>query len=79
MKFFEASVETIIIRYYVMMAVVIIPFVIGIPILAVVALPIFLSALMGISFKRTRNKSVSSERTDKWPSREIPVIKSAAA
>jgi len=34
-----------------MMAIVIISFIIGYPILAILSLPVFLSALMGVSFK----------------------------
>jgi len=62
MKFFEASIETIIIRYYVMMSAVIIPFVIGVPTLALIAVPIFLSALMGISFNWKIAKTSKKER-----------------
>jgi len=51
MKMFDASVESIIWRFYLLMAVVIVPFTIGVPILALLALPVFLSALLGVSFK----------------------------
>lgn len=51
MKFFELEIDKIIIRYYLMMAAVIVPFLIGVPLLAILALPIFLSALMGIKFE----------------------------
>jgi len=48
-----------------MMAVVIVPFVIGYPILAIFSLPIFLSALMGVSFKSTtqQHKVQSKQRS----------------
>ena len=37
------------------MAIVIGSFFIGYPILSILSLPVFLSAMMGISFKRTKN------------------------
>lgn len=51
MTYFTASFETIILRLYLLMAVVIIPFLIGAPILSLIALPIFLSCMLGISIK----------------------------
>ena len=51
MKAFEASFETVILRFSLMMAVVIISFIAGLPFLALIAVPIFLSALMGIKFE----------------------------
>ncbi len=60
MKFFEASIETIVIRYYIMMAAVIIPFVVGYPAFALLAVPIFLSALMGISFNWSISKAINA-------------------
>lgn len=72
MKFFEASIETIVIRFYMMMAAVIIPFMIGIPVLAIIALPIFLSALMGVKFDwRTSKKETHSSKISLKTNREI--------
>lgn len=68
MKPFEVSFEHVIIRFYLMMAAVIIPFFIGIPFLAILALPIFISAFMGVSFmgkKSERNLVVSSKNEKK--------------
>lgn len=64
MRLFEASIETIILRYYLLMAVTIIPVVIGIPMLAILALPVFLSALMGVSFTNNgaEAKIITKER-----------------
>jgi hypothetical protein len=53
MKFMQLNFTTLIIRFYLLMAVVIVAFFAGIPWLAILSLPIFFSALMGISFKRT--------------------------
>lgn len=50
MKMFNASFETVIWRYYLMMVMVFVPFLVGMPILAVLAVPVFLSALLGVSF-----------------------------
>lgn len=66
MKFFNAKFETVIWRFYLLMIVVILPFFLGIPVLSILALPIFLSALMGVSFRNekrntTRNLVQSKE------------------
>jgi hypothetical protein len=53
MKFLNISLTTLMLRYYLMMAVVIVAFFAGIPWLAFLALPIFLSALLGIEFKHS--------------------------
>lgn len=53
MKFtyFNLTIDQLLIRFYLMMLSVIIPVFIGVPILAVLALPIFLSAMMGLQLK----------------------------
>ncbi len=63
MRFFSASFDTILWRFYLMMVVVIAPFVLGVPFLAILALPIFLSTMLGVSFKKPstgkmKNKAV---------------------
>lgn len=63
MKAFEAKVETIIWRYYLLMAVVIIPFFLGIPLLSLFALPLFLIAILGISFKKEKTSISKSVPT----------------
>ena len=50
MKFFQLNFAALIIRFYLLMAVVIGAFFSGYPVLAFSALPIFLSAMMGIKF-----------------------------
>lgn len=49
MRVFEANVKTIIFRFYLMMAVVLTAFFSGQFWLAIIALPLFLSALLGVS------------------------------
>jgi len=51
MRPFEARFDTIVWRYYLMMLIVIVPFVLGMPLLSLFALPMFLIAILGISFK----------------------------
>ena len=53
MKFLSLDLSTLLIRFYLMMLVIIVPFFIGIPWLAFLALPIFFSALMGVKFNRS--------------------------
>lgn len=54
MTFFTASLETVALRFFLMMAVIIGSFFGGVPYLAVLALPIFLSALAAVSFGKTK-------------------------
>ena len=51
MTFYTASFETVVLRFSLMMAVIIAPFFIGIPELAIIALPIFLAAMTAVSFE----------------------------
>jgi len=59
MTLFTASFETVFIRFVLMMATVIGSFTLGVPILAILALPIFLSALTAVSFKKETTKKQS--------------------
>ena len=54
MKYYNASFSTIFIRFNLAVATVVISFVIGVPFLALLALPIVLSAVLGISFELPR-------------------------
>lgn len=53
MKFFNINFATVMVRFFLMMAVVIGGLFAGQGWLAVLALPIFLSVMLGISFERT--------------------------
>ncbi|RMF28312.1 MAG: hypothetical protein D6765_06165 [Bacteroidetes bacterium] len=61
MQFFEINVAQMVIRFYLMMAVILISFYLGLYWLALLGLPIFLSALLGVNWKSTRGKSSSRE------------------
>ncbi len=50
MKLFDTSFHIVLYRYYLQMVVVVVSFLIGLPWLAFLALPIFLSAFMDINF-----------------------------
>ncbi len=52
MKITSASFTTVILRFYLMMAIVISTFILGYPVLAIIAVPVFLSGLAGVSFKK---------------------------
>ena len=59
---YNLSVSGVILRFYIMMACVIIPIFIGYPVLAFLSIPVFLSIMFGISFKRSKeNKTVKQE------------------
>lgn len=49
MKILNASFTTVVMRYYLMMSIVIVAFFIGQPLLAYLALPVFLMAILGVS------------------------------
>lgn len=58
MTFFTASIGTIIIRFYLMMAVVIASIFAGLPFLTLLAIPVFLSAMAGITFFPKKDEAV---------------------
>lgn len=73
MKYFNLTIENAIWRFYLMMAVVIVPFFLGVPIFALLALPIFLSVMLGITFNTKVERRVESfkphvytEAKNKW-------------
>lgn len=66
MKLFEANFDTILWRFYLLMTVVIGSFLVGVPLLALLALPIFLTAMLGISFdfkKKNRVLELNQQTT----------------
>ena len=54
MKSFEVNFGTLMLRFYLMMAIIIISFSIGLPWLAFLAFPVFMSCLMGVKFEWKR-------------------------
>lgn len=73
MKFFKLSFDTAIWRFYLMMVVAIVPFFIGVPYFAVLAAPVFLSIMLGISFEKP------TVRTEDASSQSFPQLVSKAA
>ncbi|MEL7247670.1 MAG: hypothetical protein AAFO03_04605 [Bacteroidota bacterium] len=59
MEFFSINIATVIIRFFLMMAVIIIGVFSGQWWLTVLGLPIFLSVMLGISFKRKQAQAVA--------------------
>jgi len=59
MTYFTASFETITLRFFLMMAIIIGSFFSGFPILGILALPVFLSALTGVSFTTKKAHKVA--------------------
>ena len=72
MKFFEASIGTIVTRFFLLMAIVIVAGFIGQWWLAILALPILLSAMTGVSFKSSKKDTAKRSSID-------PMSKSEAA
>ena len=69
MTFFTASFETVVLRFALMMATIIGAFVGGVPILAILALPIFLSAMTGFSFNTPKQEKVAQMKATKYNSK----------
>lgn len=69
METFKASFTTIILRYYLLMIVVIAPFYLGVPVLALIGLPIFLLAITGTTIRKTTKKKESDEVRGKAPNK----------
>jgi len=67
MEFFNISVSTIVIRFFIMMAVIIAGVFTGQYWLVVLGLPIFLSGMLGIGFK-TKEKEVKDAKRSNMPS-----------
>ncbi|MEO5906379.1 MAG: hypothetical protein ABIQ11_06620 [Saprospiraceae bacterium] len=65
MKLFSLDFTTLILRFYLLMAIVIGSFFTGYPILAFLTLPIFLSAMMGVKFIIPRYSWRTNTRKDK--------------
>ena len=57
MTFFTAPFDTVVLRFGLMMVTVIAPFILGIPIIAIIALPIFLSAVTAVTFFPPKTKT----------------------
>lgn len=57
MKYFDLSIGTLVLRFYLMMAVIIIAGFVGSWWLSILALPIFLSCVLGLNFKKTKPTS----------------------
>jgi len=74
MKLFSLNFSTLVLRFYLLMAIVIGAFFIGYPILAILALPVFLMSMMAVKFtlprlsftkKSAANTNVTRERHKK--------------
>ena len=61
MKIMKLHLSTLVIRFYIMMAIIVVALFIGYPLLGLLALPVFFSALMGIQFKIPRISARSSD------------------
>lgn len=48
MKAFDIPIDKLILRYYLLMVVVIVPFFIGIPLLALLAVPVMIISILGV-------------------------------
>lgn len=79
MVLFNASIETIFWRFHLLILVVVLPWVFGLPLLSLLAVPVFLSALLGVSFKNWKpNTNTFEERIETSSYQYKNVSKSAA-
>jgi hypothetical protein len=79
MKFLDLNITTLMLRFYLLMAIVIAAGFSGYWSLALLALPVFFSALMGISFTRTKterkNATVKAPGLHKQMNKEFEISK----
>ena len=65
MKMYKANIGELVVRFYLMMAVVIAAVFMGVSWLAILALPILMSAMVGISFKGKKKDTTTKTYTEK--------------
>lgn len=70
MRFFALSVDKVILRFFLMMACVIGGLFVGQPLIAILALPLFLSAVLGVSFLPAPQQAASSAQVIELPKSE---------
>lgn len=62
MTYFTASIQTIVLRFFLMMAIIIVAIFAGVPYLAILSLPVFISAMVGLSFQLPKATESASTR-----------------
>jgi len=77
LDYFSLPFDRLLLRYYLMMAVTIIPFLIGIPVLALLAVPVFLTCITAVKI-RFRTASEMNEINNTSESKEINMHAHAA-
>lgn len=60
MRFFDINLITVMVRFYLMMAAVIVGLFTGLNWLAFLALPIFLSIMLGVTFRKESKRKTSN-------------------
>lgn len=76
MTFFTASFEIVLIRYFIMMAVIVASFSFGYPVISILGFFIFLTAITAVSFK-TKDKQTKQQKLTK-ETKELRRINTAA-
>jgi len=66
MTFFSASFQTVLLRYFLMMAVIVAAFAIGYPILAVISFPLFIAAFNPKILKPIRKYLAKTQKRSTW-------------
>jgi 1,4-dihydroxy-2-naphthoate octaprenyltransferase len=74
MKAFQLKISTLLLRFYLMMAIVVIAGFTGQWWLAVLSLPVFISAILGIQFGKNDKKEVPIKRLPAIPRLEKKAI-----
>ena len=64
MKYFNLSIDTLIMRFYLLMVVVIVSIFAGVPELSFLAVPIFLSGILGITIEKKNKQKVQIINND---------------
>lgn len=76
MKYFDASFDLILIRFYLMMAIIIGAFMADLPLLAFLAFPVLLSAILGVripAFKFSAKRALGLSQLTKSETRTMEV------
>jgi hypothetical protein len=69
MKAFETSIENVVYRFGLMMAIIIITIAARVPVLALLAVPVFLSAMLAVKFKSDK-KAIKETEVKNIPLRQ---------
>jgi len=78
MRFFEASVYTLVLRFNLLMAIVIVSFFSGLYFFALLSVPLLVGTLLGVSFKHKKGNALRSVAVSSNEVKSMKALKTAA-